>query len=56
MIQKKPENIHPECARMHRHGYCICVTVQCISCDRNHPPHKPGQCPPVRDLVKLEEK
>jgi len=35
---------HPECEKMHAHGYCLCATVQCFTCDRNHPPHKGCQC------------
>ena len=31
---------HAECAKMHKHGYCLCVSVECFKCDRSHPPHR----------------
>jgi hypothetical protein len=33
--------LHPECTRMHRHGYCVCTMVECIWCEKAHPPHRP---------------
>lgn len=44
--------VHPECAKMHRAGYCLCTVVQCIGCQTFHPPHKLA-CVPVRELVPL---
>jgi hypothetical protein len=54
----EPVQVHPECEKMHKAGYCVCTMVKCISCDRTHSPHKPGDCIPARDLVLLpkEEK
>lgn len=48
----EPVEIHPECVKMHAHGYCVCTMVECISCDKAHPPHK-LDCVPARDLVPL---
>lgn len=33
-------NLHPECAKMHEQGYCVCTMVQCLWCEHHHPPHR----------------
>jgi hypothetical protein len=50
--QAVSEPVHPECERMHRHGYCVCTMVECVGCDKAHPPHKPCGAPPARDILK----
>lgn len=37
---------------MHKAGYCVCTMVECISCDKAHPPHHPCGVP-ARELVPL---
>jgi uncharacterized protein YodC (DUF2158 family) len=45
-------DIHPECARMHVQGYCVCAMVECIWCDRKHPPHHPCEPQVMQSAVK----
>jgi len=42
---KRPQNgsLHPACSQMHEYSFCICLTVECVFCQKRHPPHK--QCP-----------
>lgn len=30
--------MNPQCVQMHKAGYCLCVTVECVWCQRCHPP------------------
>ncbi len=41
--EEQPPKLHPECIKMHKCSYCICLIVTCMKCEWQHPPHKP--CP-----------
>jgi hypothetical protein len=35
--------LHEDCVKMHEDGYCICLFVACVFCDKRHAPNK--ACP-----------